>query len=174
MTIQQLSFLHSLVNKMLDGELSYTEAVGEVKEKFLGKSDDDFETRESALLFIEKVKDKAKVKINPDRSQREREGIYPICAVPNEAITALMLETVEAVRGGEYTPDILERLMYDYGLSEELAMYINNEAVTAVKLKTLTEDEFVAVGLEYNRQVASVLVLSQPNKNVEPIEVDKS
>jgi hypothetical protein len=128
----------------------------QVKDKFPDVTDDQWEDQESALVYLQKVRDK--MRIRTDRQSVDRtEGIYPLECIPSEFFGPLMQETIEAIRKGEYTPDIMDRLMFDYGLSDELAAYFNNEALTLVKMKTLTEEEFVAVGQEYNRQMLEVL-----------------
>jgi len=183
MTESLLGLIHDLANKMLDGDISYAEAVKELKERYPDTSDDRYESLQSAECFLQKIRDKAKVRIKEERKPRAEEGIYPLETLPNEYVWPIMEEVVGMIRSGAYTPDILEHLIFDYGLSDGMAAYFNNEALSMVRMKTLTDEEFVMVGQEYNRQMLEVLKATKQKNNQghrrqrddppEPIKVEK-
>jgi hypothetical protein len=149
---------------------------------FPAESDDDYEDRESAELFLTKIRDKLRVKGGEEKEDKDRfsNSIYPLSCIPAELVGPIMKETIDMIQEGSYTPDVLEHLFEDYGLSDELGYFFNNEAVSMIRLKTLTPEEFVTIGTEYQRQALEIEEQERRErrrrhqvKEIEPLEIEK-
>jgi hypothetical protein len=142
------------MERMIGGEIDYADAKAELRKKWVAEDDpdSDYESLESAETKLAMVADKLKLA----KGERKRgvitedgdEGtsIYPLEVIPTEWAEDLFLEAADMIREGAYSEDIIEKFMLEYGLSYQLAAYFNNEALSEVRMKTLSQEEFIAVG----------------------------
>jgi len=105
-------------------------------------------------LRLKKKYDKNKTE-KDDAIDRDRySGLYQgIHCLLNEHAEELLEEAIHLVQSGWYTPDIITHFARKYHLSEALCLYLNNEAITIVRMKSLSADEVVAVVQAYNEHV---------------------
>jgi hypothetical protein len=84
--------------------------------------------------------------------------------LPNHLLQPLINQSVRYMQNGEDTQFIITWLMKSYGISYAIAAYINNEALSIVKMQTITEEEFNQIGQKY-------LSLLLPKMFDKPIDV---
>jgi hypothetical protein len=157
--------IKDIISLALDKKFTYDEAITELKKLKL-----PIEEEESYEIILHKILGKED-SINHLRP-------LSLNSIPNECYFELMTETIKLVRAGLFSPDICQHLFDNYGLSASLINYFVNEAISIVRMNTISDSEFVEIGEKYEQikrniiDMISVNNMANNNNNEEEIQND--
>jgi hypothetical protein len=146
--------LKDLINLALDKKITYDEAVDELKKLKLPE-----EEQESYEIILHKI-------LGNEDAINHLKTISLSC-IPNEMYFIILSETIKMVRVGLFSPDICQRLYDDYGISGPLINYFINEAVSVVKMNTISDSEFVEIGEKYEQIKRNILNMVSQEDNID-------
>ena len=141
--------IRDIVKKFTIGEITYSKVVSELKSLNL-----DGEDYEDVLFTIDKIREVMKNSehstMSDPREDLDHSNLPFLGFVPNEWCDEIIFETANKISAGTYPDIVVTELQDTYNLSSALAAYFFSEAETRVRLKTLNEEEFEAVGTQWN------------------------
>jgi hypothetical protein len=129
--------LLDLLEKAINKQIAYNDAVQELKKLNLPLEDQE----KYEILFYKLLGNESKILHEPQ---------YFFPSIPNESYIEIFQFTIALVRDGLYTPEIAQHLFQQYALSAPLITYFINEAVSAVRMNTMTPEEIASIGEAYH------------------------
>lgn len=128
--------LLDLLKEAVDGTISYADAKEQLK-----KLISDYDAREQYDILIKKI---------IGTSREEKNTLYYTNCIPNEYYYDILQDTIELVRNGEYTPQIVQKIFDTYRLGPETLNYFINEAISIVRMNNLSPEEIASLGEAYH------------------------
>lgn len=133
--------LKDLLNLCIDKEISFAEAKIELEKLHLS-----FDERESYENMIYKL-------IGEDKKSLQLKQLPIIPSFFHDEILSFVINEINAEK---YSPDIAQELYDIYGIDHKLIYYFVNEAISIVKLHSLTTEEFKYIGKKYKEVLESI------------------
>lgn len=146
--------LKDLINTALDKKITYDEAITELKKLKLPEDEE-----ESYEIILHKI-------LGNESSINHMKSLS-FGAIPNELYFELLSETIKMVRGGLFSPDICQLLYDRYGIGGPLINYFLNEAVSTVRMNTISDSEFVEIGEKYEQIKKNILIMAEGTQSEE-------
>jgi hypothetical protein len=139
--------IKDIIQKFASGEITYIQARAELKK--LSLDPDDLEDLE---ITIERIRDATRT--SPQHGSdvediNHLELLQLLPCVPDQLHDFIMFSTMKAISSGKYPQDVIEMLQETFCLNHLLAAYFFSEAESRVRMKTLNEEEFEAVGQQW-------------------------
>jgi hypothetical protein len=125
-----------ILEKAINKELTYAEALKELKKLKLDYEDED---RYDRLLH----------KMLGD-NKRFRDFTYFFNGLPNEKYLEVLNFAISLVREGLYSNEIAQMIYDKYMLSAPLITYFLNEAISIVRMNNITPEELAGIGEAYH------------------------
>jgi hypothetical protein len=151
--------IRDIVKKFTAEELSYVDAIQELKKISL-----DYDDEEDITLVLQRIRDL----IRQDGKNADTPLIHnfyddmSLSFVMNEQHDEIIYAAAEMIQKGSYPQIVINELIDSYNLSGPLAAYFFHEAESRVRLKTLNDEEFEALGRQWSimreRAMAEALV----------------
>jgi hypothetical protein len=138
--------IRDLISTALDKKITYDEAITELKKLKLPE-----EEEESYEIILHKILG------NEDLINHLKTNA--LNCIPNEIYFEILSETIRMVRAGLFSPDICQNLYDVYGIGGPLINYFVNEAVSIVKMNTISDSEFVEIGEKYEQIKRNILTM---------------
>lgn len=142
---QSRSLLNDIIAEMVR-EMDKEAALKRLRREI---STEDYEEAHSELM-------KAADKLHMPKHE-PRQPILQLHHIPTEFYQPILTEVLKMIRDGAYTQDVMAHLMIDYGLDYTMSAYFNNEALSIIRLKSITPDEFEFIGQKYIEQFMEII-----------------
>jgi hypothetical protein len=135
--------LLDILEKAINNEFGYGDACQALKELKL-----PYETQEKyEILLYKLLGDERSVTHDPE---------YFFTGIPNNQYYTILSEVIGFVRKGLYTPEIAQHIFNKYALSAPLMTYFINEAISIVRMNTLSPEEVANIGEAYHKIATSL------------------